>query len=166
MKNACIAGVFLHPDRRKTSVTKPCRTAHPHPPFPCRTRFFCRKQTAADTGHPTSGCFMHKPADRQPATAAVWKKAEKVKRCIAIRNTNRRPSGDRCPVLTAIRPLRIANSPNRLYRKRTDGFFISGMRECGDTRHEKPENRRRKNRILNARNGFQTAFASECCFLF
>ena len=40
------------------------------------------------------------------------------------------------------------------------------MVECGDTRHEKLENRRKKNRIRKVQNGFQAVFASECCFLF
>lgn len=139
MKNACIAGVFLHPDCRKNRSLPPVAR---QPPIPPTGHAFSagnkpppipipRLRMLSCTNLPTIN------RKRQPS----GKKAE---RGTAIRNTSRRQSRSQSPVLTAVcPPPDTVISPNRPFRQRTD-IFCMDAREYGQEKHRGQTKRREK----------------------
>ena len=129
MKNACIAGVFLHPDRRKTAAFPLSHDSHPSPlpdtlflPRTNRHRYRPQLRMLSCTNLPTAN------RKRQPS-------GKKAARGIAIRNTSRRQSRSQSPVLTAVcPPPDTVISPNRPFRQRTD-IFCMDAREYGQEKH-------------------------------
>lgn len=129
MKNACIAGVFLHPDRRKNRRLPPVAR---QPPIPPTGHAFSAGDKPPPIPPPAQDAFMHKPADHQPETAAIREKSGK-----RHRHPEHKPSAIPQSITSPDRSLPPPDtviSPNRPFRQRTD-IFCMDAREYGQEKH-------------------------------
>ena len=147
MKNACIAGVFLHPDRRKNRRLLPVAR---QPPILPTGHAFSAGNKPPPIPSPAQDAFMHKPADHQPETAAIREKSGK-----RHRHPEHKPSAIPQSITSPDRSLPPAGY--RHFTKppvpATNGHFLHGCKRIrtgktrGQTkRREKPGIRKHANR--------------------